>query len=630
MNLDNVYVCDIECDNLLDDLTKLHVLSAAYIDSDGKWQIMSTNDPDKIQKFVGDPDKVIVGHNFIDYDKPALQKLGYTVNARIIDSLGLSWVLYPKRMMHGLESWGETFKVKKPEIADWENLTYDEYKFRCETDVKINVNLWVTQLSYLREIYDNDDEQIIRYINYINFKMGCLHEQAKIKVRIDEKKVAENKLFFEQIENEKIEILKKVMPPIPKKSVRTKPPKPFKNNGDLSVHGARWYELLEEAGLPEDYDGEIEVITGYNDPNPKSPQQVKDFLYSLGWKPETWEDRKDKDGEVKRVEQVSVDSETLCPSVVKLAKKVPELMELEGLGVIKHRLGLLKSFQKYVKNGYVVSGASSFANSIRLRHRAPIANLPKYTGKGDIRDGEYIRGCIIAPDGYEIVGSDMSSLEDRCKQHYIYPLDPEYVEAMNVEGFDPHLDLAVSAGALTLEQANAHKEGTENHKEVRHNYKTGNYSCQYGAGAPKIAKTLGVSLNEGKKIHQAYWERNWSIKETAASMYEKKVGNQRWMLNPINGFYYALMSDHTKFSLLCQGGATYVFDIWVYNMVQRGLQPNLQYHDEIMAIIPIREGERERTTKILKDSVKAVNEQLRLNREMDVDVNFGNTYAEVH
>ena len=56
-----------------------------------------------------------------------------------------------------------------------------------------------------------------------------------------------------------------------------------------------------------------------------------------------------------------------------------------------------------------------------------------------------------------LLGSDMSSLEDRTKQHYMFKHDPEFVEDMTTEGFDPHLDLAVSANAITITEEEFYK-----------------------------------------------------------------------------------------------------------------------------------------------------------------------------
>jgi hypothetical protein len=77
-----------------------------------------------------------------------------------------------------------------------------------------------------------------------------------------------------------------------------------------------------------------------------------------------------------------------------------------------------------------------------------LANIPGV----DKPWGKEIRSCIIAPDGYVICGSDMVSLEDTSKRHFIQPLDPDYVAEMQQEGYDPHLSLAVFAGVITLEE----------------------------------------------------------------------------------------------------------------------------------------------------------------------------------
>ena len=185
MNLDKAMVCDIECDGLLDELTKIHVLSCSYPDGKGGWRILSTNDRDKIQSFVGNPENIIVGHFFLGYDKPALIKLGFDFQAQVICTLGLSWYLYNEMIRHGLADWGEIFGVPKPEIEDWDNLTYEEYKHRCEEDVKINTNLWVKMLALLRELYDGDEEAVVNVVKYFSFKMECLHIQEEFKIMID-------------------------------------------------------------------------------------------------------------------------------------------------------------------------------------------------------------------------------------------------------------------------------------------------------------------------------------------------------------------------------------------------------------------------------------------------------------
>ena len=67
--------------------------------------------------------------------------------------------------------------------------------------------------------------------------------------------------------------------------------------------------------------------------------------------------------------------------------------------------------------------------------------------------GDIIRGCLIAPsDNHILCGSDMSSLEDSTKQHYMYFFDPEYVKEMRVPGFDPHNNIAKLAGFISEDE----------------------------------------------------------------------------------------------------------------------------------------------------------------------------------
>jgi len=630
-------ICDIEADGFLDVITKIHCISVYYQDSEGAWKIKSTTDYDEMRRYFLKESQTIVMHYGVCYDIPAVKKiLGIDLpkSSRVIDSCAVSFALYPdrtkKKIGHSLESWGETFGVPKKPINDWENLPISEYILRCEQDIRINLRLWLDQWTYLCEIYNGDVDKVKKYCAYLTFKMECLRDQEAIKLRIDVNRLKEHLELFQKMRLEKIEELRKAMPKVPVISKRNKPKSLYKKDGSLGSLGESWFKLLKDNDLPEDYEGEVHLIIGYDTPNPQSVDQLKDWLYSVGWIPETFEARKNTKGEISEVPQINI-KENLCPSVYRLIKKEPAIEHLAGLGIIKHRLGVLKAFEKNHVDGYVVAGASAFTNTLRLQHISPIANLPKYTGTKDIQDGYYIRGLLIAPEGYEICGSDMSSLEDRVKQLFLFPYDEQYVRDMMIEGFDPHLDLAVSGGALTQEQAEAHKRGEENHKETRHIYKTGNYTCQFGAGAPRIAKTLNISLSEAKKVHTAYWSRNKGIKLAAADSKVITIRDQMWLLNPINGYYYSLRNLKDVFSVLCQGGGVYIFDMWLYNMRKKGIIPALQYHDEKMSYVKKGiAGERERVTAILKDSVKLVNEQLNLARDMDVDVQFGEDYSQTH
>ncbi len=644
MNLDKVFVVDIECDGLLDTLTKLHVLSACYYSENNKWEIISTNDSARIQNLVGNPDNVIVGHNFIGYDKPALEKLGYEFKAQVIDTLGLSWYLYNEHLKHGLESWGERFGVPKPEIEDWENLTYEDYKHRCEEDVKINTNLWVKMLSLLTELYE-DRNTIISVIKYFTFKMECLRYQEENKVLIDIEKCKENLGILESIIEEKNEQLKKVMPKVPKYSVRKKPANPFKKDGSLSAAGERWFDLLEKANLPSDYDGELKEVVKYDEPNPASDQQMKDYLTSLGWTPKFF-----KDGANGKVPQLRDDDKNLCPNIQKLIAIKPELEALDGLSVASHRAGYLKAFLKYAdKDGYAIARCNGFAKTIRLKHSNPFVNLPKPTAQY----GEYVRSVMIAPPGKVLIGSDVSSLEDKTKQIAIYSYDPDYVEQMNVKGWDAHLDIGERSGLLNSEEIKFFKwfkskdKKQEDCPEIYLNFseedmskeyvrlskkravaKTVNYAATYGAGASKISESAGIQLREAKNVLETYWERNWSVKQYAEDRETKQVDGKTWVYNPYSKLWLYLTSEHIKFSACNQNAGVKMFDLWIYFMINEGLKPIAQFHDEVLLCVD--EDKAEWAEKTLHKCMENVNNLLGYPIKLEVDVQVGRTYADVH
>src|SRR5690606_26844478 len=165
-------------------------------------------------------------------------------------------------------------------------------------------------------------------------------------------------------------------------------------------------------------------------------------------------------------------------------------------------------------------------------------------------------------------------------------------------------------------------------KPIRHTFKQGNYASQYGAGPARIALTANISEKEAKKIHTAYWKKNWAIKRVAEDQKVINVDGQMWLLNPINGFYYSLRYEKDVFSTLVQGTASYVFDLWVGYIRSERPQLTAQFHDEV--VLEIKKGYREKCSSLIQWAIKQVNSQLKLNRRLDVDIQFSSNYSEIH
>jgi len=621
-------VFDVECDGF--NPTKLHCISVKGTNT----KLKSTANYDNMRKFFTNAD-VLIGHNIIRFDIPVVERiLGIKITARRVDTLALSWYLEPQRVRHGLEYYGEDFGIPKPVVTDWDGLTTEEYIHRCEEDVKINTTLWEKQWKQLLKLYGSEEEAW-RFIDYLTFKMDCALEQEVRKWKLDVPRATKVLAELVAIREDKVTELASVMPKVPVISKKSRPAKPFKQDGSWSIVGSNWFSLLLENNLEDDYDGVVEVVTGEKEPNPGSSPQLKAWLNSFGWVPETFEYKRNKDtGDVRKIPQMNLKhGGGVCPSIKKLFEVEPKLQVLEGLSILTHRISILNGFLGNIdEDGYIQARIQGLTNTLRFKHQV-VVNLPGV----DKPYGTDIRGCLIAPEGYELLGSDMCSLEDRTKQHYMWDFDPDYVKEMMTDDFDPHIDLAMFAKAMKPEDAHNFKNATPEFKlkplykalgALRKTYKQVNYSCVYGAGGATVGRSAGVSTHKGGLLVEAYWKRNWSVKAIAEAQVVKVSGGMKWLYNPVSGFWYSLRHEKDRFSTLNQGTGVYCFDMWVKKVKSKGLPIIGQMHDEIIGLV--KKGVRERATSVCKWAVGEINKELKLNRELDVDVQFGSSYAEIH
>jgi hypothetical protein len=618
-----LYVADAEANSLTPD--KFYCLSYSSPSSN---DVNTATSYKEMAKLISNPDNTFIMHNGIMWDKPNLSRvLGVEWKAKIIDTLFLSWYLFPTRDVHGIESWGVEFGIPKPVITDWEGLTLEEYVHRCEEDIKIGKKLWLKIQKYLSKLYEVPLDDVINLpiINYLSFKAETASRAKQNKWKLDRKLCEDTLTTLYAEKEEKVVGLKAAMPKVPVYSKRNAPVKFFKKDGSYSTKGSQWLLLLNQLNLSADHREEIKVIVGEEEPNPSSHPQIKDWLFSLGWKPATFKYEKEDDGTLRKIPQVRTKDKFLCPSVLLLAEKEPAINLLDGLSVISHRISILEGFLKAVdEDDYVYADIQGLTNTLRFKHKV-VVNLPGI----DKPWGKEIRGALRAQDqAHELCGSDMSSLEDMTKRHYICPYDPEYVKEMSDPTYDPHLDLAIQRGVVTKAQAVAHVKGEADFSRVRKPYKAVNYSAVYGVGKAKLARELGIPEYEALELLDTYWKRNWAVKKFAEDCTIKKIGEQMWVLNPVSGFWMSLRAMKDVFSTVNQSTGVYCFDTWLY-FVSRKLPDILgQFHDE--GIWQILKNNRERVSRILNWAIDKTNEKLKLNVKLGISIQYGDTYGQIH
>jgi len=101
-----------------------------------------------------------------------------------------------------------------------------------------------------------------------------------------------------------------------------------------------------------------------------------------------------------------------------------------------------------------------------------------------------------------------------------------------------------------------------------------------------------------------------------------------WLQNPVSNFWYSLRSEKDRFSTLNQGTGVYCFDNWVKFCRQQGLETVGQFHDEVIALV--KRGKEDEVVSIMHNSIRDLNQLLKLNVDLGMEAQFGNNYAEIH
>lgn len=566
---------------------------------------------------------------------------------------------------------------------------------RCRDDVRINKALWEDLKERLIDMYtsakeaidsglvdgsrlsadeycyldqfkgDSVDQHIDRILTFLMYKADTARIREQTKILLDKKLATENRDLLQQKLDEARKELESVMPLVPKYTDKNKPKKPFKKDGTLSASGASWNEAIENLSKKDKYgnplsleiEGEgdkIKVLSKYEPPKISSPKQIKDFLFSHGWKPRTfkwvtddadrqaWVDSgfktelKPKPRGIPQVSKEGDDGKVLCDSVLDLAEDVPEIKAYANYSMIKHRRDIFDKFLNEMdEDGYIYAGVQGLTNTLREKHRSPIVNLPSV----DKAYGKEIRGSLTCEEDEILLGSDLSSLEDRVKHHFLIVHDPDYVKTMMSPDYDSHIHMALTANMITQDEYDRFlkEDKTENAKAKRKLGKTANYSLVYGASPETLARSSGMSLEEAKTLHKSYWQLNWGVKAIAEDQYTfVDSRGSRWLVNPINGFCYSIRADKDIFSTLIQGTGSYFFDLWVSYILKamydkyRRMMLSLLYHDEFMLRIKDKPKYRKEFADFTYKAIDKVNEVFKLRRDLGCDVAFGKTYADIH
>lgn len=605
-------VFDIETDGL--DATKIWCLVMKDIDSG---RIMRYTDHSN--KYEGNIEhglamlknaELLVAHNGIGFDALMILKI-YGIDLydkKFFDTWIASQVLnYRRPHKHGLAGWGAHLKYPKLDYDDWSGFS-DEMMVYCSRDVQLNYVIFKKLMEELERLAKPQPlirEGIKSEMEAAKFDAYCRYYGWEFDTANALKLLDKIKLRMSVIENN-------IEPKLPKvtKLIDKTPKLPkFTKKGYYTATTARILsEYLNKPVAVEDtraWPAGKEFQRKITAPaNLGNLEQVKEYLYSIGWEPDDW-----------KMERVGREFVKKTP---KLTKTSLDKLGFDGSCIhhwttLRSRKGVVEGWMRDLKDNRLhgklwIVGTPTF----RCRHEV-IANLPA----ADAELGKELRELLIAEPGRKIVGADSSGNQFRSLAHYVK---------------SDELTNQILSG--DIHQYNADIIGTD-----RRTAKTWIYAFLFGAGATKLGQVLTGSgnLKAGKESMSKYGDAIpglKSLKNRIESIWNTTVnhgpegyipgldGRRVYTPQPYQTLNYLLQS--------CEAITTKSALVYQMEMIKKeklDAQPRLYYHDEVAW--SVAEKDAERVLKILTDSFaegpKNVGVEI-----MAGEGTIGNTYADVH
>lgn len=618
-------VFDLESNGLLPTLDKIHVLSIADTQAPNKPMVFRGADVIKGVKLLQDS-YMIVGHNIISFDIPALQKVypWFKPKGIVRDTLVMSRLIYTNIKdvdagllkkgialgklygSHSLEAWGkrlgnhkgdyaEAFKQRMGEAyvdgMEWREWSQDMEDY-CVQDVVVTVTLWEKiQAKQYDERAILLEHQVAEIINRQVQHGFCFNE--KEAVALYGELSGQREVLFNQLKDVFGSWYVKDKDRIPKT--------------DNKARG-------ETKGVPFTKVKLVEF-------NPASRQHIANRLTKLyGWEPE----------EFTNTGQPKVDDEVIGKLSYPTAPLLTEYL------LIEKRIGQLaegdNAWLKLCRNGRIHGSVNTNgAVTGRATHSYPnIAQVPKVNKK--VAGSERYRALFGVPKGKKLVGADLSGLELRCLAHFMARWDNGDYAKVLLDG-DIHTVNQQAAGLPS-----------------RDNAKTFIYGFLYGAGDEKIGTIVGKGAEEGKRLKAKFLKGLPALGNLIAAIKEtlnpkpkkdKATGKMvkakaRKYLIGLDGRHLHIRSAHAALNTLLQSAgaliakqAIVILDKLIEDAGYRGRAQMVAFvHDEFQ--LECDEDIADNVGKMCLQAFKEAGEHFNFRVRIDGEYKIGNTWADTH
>lgn len=621
---------DLEANGLLDTVDK--VWCGVFKDMDtGIVTKFRPYQMGEMMEYLDDVD-VLIMHNGIGYDLPLLKKvLNYTFKGKIVDTLIMSRLLNPKRLVplncpnkktgpHSIESWGYRVGRGKPEHEDWERFS-EEMLHRCTEDVEI---LALVYEALMKEAKGGNWKNAF----LLSFRLFTwLQKQEEYGWLVDQehmqKCIAQLTRWIGMID-------KVITPKLPyvleieetkKDGEINYVRKPFLKSGKYSESVLKW---CADCGInPGDKPvmGCFSRVT-FRQTDLNSNEETKDFLLSLGWEPLEW----NTNDEGERTSPKLSKDDPFDGIESKVGKLVARRVQC------RQRRSVVEGLCKIIRpDGRIASSVNTLAVTGRATHRG-IVNIPK---AGSFF-GKSMRRIFTSRAGYVLVGTDSAGNQLRQlaarmgSEKFIYAM----VNGKKEDGTDPHT-LTQRAGEL----------------ESRDVAKNTIYCLLFGGGDPKLAKTAKKPPGSGKELRERLYKgldglgdlmerltKEW--RSTAKRRFNAKFNRMEYFdgkIAGLDGRPITIPSEHQLLVYMCQSDEA-IHMALAYCLICEKLSEKYTYgvdfgvvgwfHDEFQ--IECREGIEDDVSRISQWGIEQAGKDLKILCPHKGESEVGRNWFETH
>jgi DNA polymerase I-like protein with 3'-5' exonuclease and polymerase domains len=613
------FVLDLESNGLLPTMDKIHCI--VLYDLDKQEYISCADQPgykplsyaiECIQQAT-----LLVGHNIIKFDIPALKKiypdLILSPDCTYFDTLITSRLFWPELEpvdhakyshierkyfgRHSLAAWGERLGVSKidfkaelkeqeEEVKNvWESWSAAMQAY-CKGDIKVSIRLYDYMLSQQADPRSVELEHQFALVMAKQEQFGFPFNEKAAFALVNTLKAKRTEI------NDR---LQEVFPSIVEERWSTKTGKRLKNK--------------------------VQIF------NPGSRQQTSERLKALY--PEITFDTTEKGNP-------QVDDDVL----EKLGTKYPEAKLLAEYQTLNKRLGQIaegkEAWLKHVQvygdgriHGEVITNACI---SGRCSHKRP--NMAQVPSVGHAYGSE-CRALFYAPDGWKLVGADASGLELRALGAWLAYFDEgDYARLVSDPAVDIHSYNARMFGIYSGDNPITKAERDLSKKLI--------FALAYGAGAKKVGSIVlpfgseDEQYKQGKKTMETFYDNLPAIKQLK-DLIEKRV-NEKGYLTGIDGRRLQIRSKHAALNQLLQStGAIAVKKatcILYEDLKTIGLEFGKHWgyvahvHDEFQALV--LPAYVETYMKAAIDSFKKAGEYFNLKCPLTGEARVGQNWMESH